>query len=554
MIVLKGKPIFGGITKGKIIFFHKKETVVSKCEVKDPQFEIDKYESAKRCALEEIQKLYDCTFENLGREDAGIFLIQQMILGDIDFDNAVKEIILSEGLNADFAVAQTVRNYSTMLGKIDSEYIKSRSADLKDICDRLIKHILHLSGNKFKLTEKAIVCAEDLVPSETMGLDRKNVLALCTKYGSANSHAAILARTMNIPAITGIGCGLTEDFNGKTAIADGYDGTLYIEPDEKTVKRLFEKEEKEAKKRELLRRLKGRKNITLDKTEIKIFANISGLSDVDSVIENDAGGIGLFRSEFLYLENDCFPNEEQQFFNYRRVLERMQGKPVVVRTLDLGADKSIDYFGLPQEKNPALGFRSVRICLNDPDMFKTQLRALLRASVYGNLSILIPMIIDIEEIRQVKELINQAKKELDLRMQDYSNNIKLGIMIETPAAVMLSDLLAKEVDFFSIGTNDLEQYTLAADRQNSMIDCTLPHHHTALLRMINMVCINAHREGIPVGICGELGADCSLTEAFLAIGIDEISVNPSNILALRSKIRTLNLSCKQEILKKYGIT
>lgn len=554
MVVLRGKPIFGGITKGKIVFFQKKEAVIRKCVVEDPNAEADKYEGAKRCALEELQRLYDNALENLGREDAGIFLIQQMILNDMDFDRSVKDIILKEGLNADFAVAQTARDYSKLLGRIDSEYIKSRSADLKDICDRLVKHILNLSGNRFKLNEKAIVCAEDLVPSETVGLDRSNVLALCTKYGSATSHTAILARTMNIPAITGLGCGLTHEYNGKTAIADGYDGILYIEPDEKTEKSLLVKEEKEAKKRELLKRLRGRKNITLDKTEVKILANISGLSDIDSVIENDAGGIGLFRSEFLYLENDCFPKEEQQFYNYRRVLERMQGKPVVIRTLDLGADKSLDYLGLSKEQNPALGFRSIRVCLNNPDMFKTQLRALLRASVYGRLSILIPMIIDIEEIRQVKELISQAKKELDLRGQPYDDNIRLGIMIETPAAVMLSDLLAKEVDFFSIGTNDLEQYTFAADRQNSMLENILPSHHTALLRMINLICINAHREGITVGICGELGSDCSLSEIFIAMGIDEISVNPANVLELRSKIRTLNLSCKQEILKKYGIT
>lgn len=554
MVVLRGKPIFGGITKGKIVFFQKNEAVIRKCVVEDPNAEADKYEAAKRCALEELQHLYDNALENLGREDAGIFLIQQMILNDMDFDRSVKDIILKEGLNADFAVAQTARDYSKLLGRIDSEYIKSRSADLKDICDRLVKHILNLSGNRFKLNEKAIVCAEDLVPSETVGLDRSNVLALCTKYGSATSHTAILARTMNIPAITGIGCGLTHEYNGKTAIADGYDGILYIEPDEKTEKSLLVKKEKEAKKRELLKRLKGRKNITLDKTEVKILANISGLSDIDSVIENDAEGIGLFRSEFLYLENDCFPNEEQQFYNYRRVLERMQGKPVVIRTLDLGADKSLDYLGLSKEQNPALGFRSIRICLNNPDMFKTQLRALLRASVYGRLSILIPMIIDIGEIRQVKELISQAKKELDLRGQPYDDNIRLGIMIETPAAVMLSDLLAKEVDFFSIGTNDLEQYTFAADRQNSMLERILPSHHTALLRMINLICINAHREGITVGICGELGSDCSLAEIFLAMGIDEISVNPANVLELRSKIRTLNLACKQEILKKYGIT
>lgn len=553
MIVLKGRPIFGGIIKGKIVFIHKKETVINKCEAKDPQYEIERYESAKKCALSEIQKLYDSALENLGRDDAGIFLIQKMILNDGDFDNAVKDIILRERLNADFAVVQTTRNYSKLLGKIDSEYIKSRSADLKDICDRLLKHILNLTGNGFNMTEKAIVCAEDLVPSEMMNLDMENVLAVCTKYGSVNSHTAILARTMNVTAITGIGCDLSESYNGKTAVVDGYNGILYIEPDEKTEKRLYKAEEKEAKKRDLLKRFKGRENITLDKTRINIYANINGLSDIDSVIENDAGGIGLFRSEYLYLKNKCFPDEQQQFYNYRRVLERMQGKSVVIRTLDIGADKSFDYFDLPQEQNPALGFRSIRICLSKPEIFKTQLRALLRASVYGNLSILIPMVIDISEIRQVKALIKEVKRELDRIGEDYSDNIRLGIMIETPAAVMLSDIFAREVDFFSIGTNDLEQYILAADRQNEMLEKIFPPNHTALLRMMNMVCINAHREGIPVGICGELGADCSLTEAFLAMGIDDISVNPADVLFLRRKIRTLNLTSKQEILKKYGV-
>lgn len=554
MIKLKGKPIFGGISTGKIVFLKKKDTVVTKHETEDPKEEIEKYERAKSCAINELQKLYDSSVEDLGTEDAGIFLIQQMLLQDADFNKSIKNLILNEKLNSDYAVAQTANNFSRILDRIDSEHIRSRAADLKDISDRVVKHILHLSDTKIKLKEKAIVCAEDLVPSEIVGLDRKNVLAICTKFGSATSHTAILARTLNIPAITGVGYELLESYNGKTAMADGYSGDLYIEPDEKTRSRLLKKEETEAKKRELLKRLKGRKNITLDKTEIEVYANISGLSDIDSVIKNDAGGIGLFRSEFLYLENNGFTNEEQQFYNYRRVLELMKGKPVTIRTLDAGADKMVNYFGLPIERNPALGFRSIRICLKNPEMFKMQLRALYRASVYGNLSILIPMIIDTEEIRQVKELIRQVKYELDKKGQRYSDNVKLGIMIETPAAVMMSDFLAEEADFFSIGTNDLEQYIFAADRENSMLDCILPSHHTALLRMMNMVCYNAHKAGIRVGICGERGADETLTEAFLAMGIDEVSVNPVNVLPLRRKIRTLNLSDKKRILKKYGIT
>lgn len=553
MIVMKGKPIFGGIAKGKIVFFHKKETVVNKHVVDEPLSEIEKYEKAKACALEELQKLYENSVEIFGSKDASIFLIQKMLLKDNDFDASVRKIILNEKLSADYAVAQTARKFSQILGSIDSEYIKSRSADLKDISSRLVKHLLNLTDTNFNLTEKCILCADDLMPSEIAGLDRGKVLAICTRYGSATSHTAILARTMNIPAVTGNELALIESLEGKTAVVDGYNGILYIEPDEATQNKLNKLEEKEAKKRELLKRLKGRKNITLDKIEVDVLANIGNLSDIDSVIENDAGGIGLFRSEFLYLQNDRFPDEEQQFYNYRKVLEKMNGKHVAVRTLDAGADKNIDYMDLPKEKNPALGLRSIRICLSNPDMFKTQLRALLRASVYGSLYILIPMVIDVAEIIGVKRLLEECKKELDAKGQPYSDNIKLGIMIETPAAVMMSDMLAKEVDFFSIGTNDLEQYVFAADRQNAMLESILPSHHTALLRMMKIVCDNAHKEGITVGMCGELGADCSLTEVFLAMGIEKISVTPVNVLPLRRKIRTLNLSCKDEILKKYGI-
>lgn len=435
---------------------------------------------------------------------------------------------------------------------MDSEYIKGRSADLKDVCDRLIRHIQNKSENTFNVCDRAIICADDLVPSETVRLDRSKVAAFCTCYGSSNSHTAILARTMNIPAIIGIGTQLLESYNGCDAVVDGYDGTLYIEPDEATLARLEKKNVEELKKKELLKRLKGKKNITLDGTEVKLYANIGGLSDIDSVIENDAGGIGLFRSEFLYLENDDFPDEEYQFYNYRSVLEQMKGKKVIIRTMDIGADKNISYFGLEKEQNPALGLRSIRLCLDRPEMFKTQLRALLRASVYGSLSIMLPMITDVEEIRRTKALIEETKQQLDAKNQPYSNEVELGIMIETPAAAIMSDILAQEADFLSIGTNDLEQYTLAMDRHNLRMESYGSDNHTALLRLMKITCDNAHKYGKWVGICGEFGSNMAYTEVFLAMGIDEISVAPAIILPLRSRIRTLDIREKEKILKKYG--
>ena len=476
-----------------------------------------------------------------------------MIIKDIDFEKEVRDLIARDHYNADYAVAKTARDFSQVLSEMDSDYIKERSADVKDVCDRLIRHIQNKSENNFSVNEKSIICADDLVPSETVRLDKSKAAAFCTCYGSSNSHTAILARTMNIPAVIGIGKGLLESYNGCEAMVDGYSGMLYIEPDDKTRQELDKKQTAEAKKRELLKRLRGRRNITLDGTEIKLYANIGGLSDLDSVIENDAGGIGLFRSEFLYLENNDSPNEEYQFYSYRRVLEQMNGKRVIIRTMDIGADKNISYFGLEKEENPALGLRSIRLCLERPEMFKTQLRALLRASVYGQLAIMLPMITDVGEIRRTKVLIEEAKTQLRASEQPYSDNIEIGVMIETPAAAVLSDLLAPEADFFSIGTNDLEQYTLAMDRQNMRLESYCPNNHTALLRLMKTACDNAHKYGKWVGICGELGGDLSLAEVFLAMGIDEISVAPPRILPLRSKIRTLDLSDKKSVLERYGL-
>lgn len=553
MIKLKGKPVFGGIVSGRIAFYRRDESVVQKRKIDNPDLELQRYEYAKSCALSQLDELYHKAVGEVGENDAGIFLIQQMIIKDIDFEKEVRDLIARDHYNADYAVAKTARDFSQVLSEMDSDYIKERSADVKDVCDRLIRHIQNKSENNFSVNEKSIICADDLVPSETVRLDKSKAAAFCTCYGSSNSHTAILARTMNIPAVIGIGKGLLESYNGCEAMVDGYSGMLYIEPDDKTRRELDKKQTAEAKKRELLKRLRGRRNITLDGTEIKLYANIGGLSDLDSVIENDAGGIGLFRSEFLYLENNDSPNEEYQFYSYRRVLEQMNGKRVIIRTMDIGADKNISYFGLEKEENPALGLRSIRLCLERPEMFKTQLRALLRASVYGQLAIMLPMITDVGEIRRTKVLIEEAKTQLRASEQPYSDNIEIGVMIETPAAAVLSDLLAPEADFFSIGTNDLEQYTLAMDRQNMRLESYCPNNHTALLRLMKTAYDNAHKYGKWVGICGELGGDLSLAEVFLAMGIDEISVAPPRILPLRSKIRTLDLSDKKSVLERYGL-
>lgn len=541
MIRLKGKPVFGGIARGKLLFYRRDENIVVKRQIDNTQLEMQRYEYAKTCALQELSELYSTAVNDVGKNDAGIFIIHQMIINDEDFNNHVEEHILKDRYNADYAVARTSRDYFQTMREMDSEYIKERSADIKDVCDRLIRHIQNKSQKRFEMSEKAIICADDLVPSETVQLDKTKVQAFATCYGSSNSHTAILARTMNIPAIIGVGKNLLECYDGHEALIDGYSGTLYIDPDEETFKAMEEKQEEEAKKRELLKRFKGRKNITLDGTEIKLYANIGGLSDIDRAIENDAGGIGLFRSEFLYLERNELPDEEIQFFTYRKALEKMNGKKVIIRTMDIGADKNVGYFRLPKEQNPALGLRSIRLCLERPEMFKTQLRALLRASVYGNLAIMFPMISDVFELKRAKELLEEAKSQLRARCQPYSEDIEIGIMVETPAAVILSDLLAQEADFFSIGTNDLEQYVLAIDRQNLMLENYYNESHTAVLRMMKIVCDNAHKAGIWVGLCGELGSDISMARQFLEMGIDEISVTPSQILPLRQKIRSINL-------------
>ena len=548
MLILSGKPVFGGIAKGKLFYYQQDENEVTKRLIKDTELELSRYEFAKQSALSELDELYNTALGKIGENEASIFLIHKMLLNDEQFCKTVLSRITDDHFSADYAVAQTARDFELTFAKMSSDYIKGRTADLKDVCDRLIRHIQNKSEKRIKLSEKVILCADDLMPSETMRLDLSKVLAIITCYGSSNSHTAILARTMNIPAIIGIGAEKLSMLRDMDAVVDGYNGELYIDPDEDTIRRLEQFEEEECKKRELLKRFKGRKNITLDGTEIQVYANIAGVNDLNNALENDCGGIGLFRSEFLYLGRSNVPDEEEQFYHYRQVLERMNGRQVIIRTMDAGADKNIKCFGLAKEENPALGVRSIRLSLLRPDMFKTQLRALLRASVYGRLSIMLPLITDVEEIRSAKAMIEEVKSQLKAKNQRFSENVDLGIMIETPAAVILSNELAKEVDFFSIGTNDLEQYVLAFDRQNLMLEGYFEHRsHKALLEFMKITCENAHRNGIPVGICGELGADLSLTEEFLKMGIDEISVTPSQILPLRQRIRTIRLDNRKQL-------
>lgn len=548
MLILSGKPVFGGIAKGKLFYYQQDENEVTKRLIKNTELELQRYEYAKDNTIAELDELYATALEKVGENEASIFIIHKMLIEDSAFRKSVTERITEDHFCADYAVAQTARDLTRTFSDLGSNYIKERAADLKDVCDRLIRHIQNKDEKRIELTEKVILCADELMPSETMQIDLSMVLAIVTRYGSSNSHTAILARTLGIPAIIGIGAEKLSMIRDMEAIVDGYNGDMYIEPDEAALKRLQQLQENEAKKREMLKRFKGRKNVTLDGTEIQVFANIAGLNDLNYALENDAGGIGLFRSEFLYLGRTQMPEEDEQFYNYRQVLERMPGKRVIIRTMDAGADKNIKYFGLAKEENPALGVRSIRLCLLRPEMFKIQLRALLRASVYGSLAIMLPLITTVDEIRRAKLLIEEAKEQLRAKGQAYSENIPIGIMVETPAAVLMSDEFAAEVDFFSIGTNDLEQYIMAHDRQNLTLESYYEDRdHEPLLRAMRMTCENAHKHGIPVGICGELGADLSLTEEFLKMGIDEISVTPSQVLPLRQRIRTIRIEDRKQL-------
>ena len=536
MITIKGKSVFGGVSIGKIMFYKRNEKVIKRTHVDDVDAEWKRFCDAKDTAVSQLKELYDKAIEDVGEANAMIFEIHQMMLEDLDYLESIENIIRTQEVNAEFAVATTADNFAQMFAAMDDAYMQGRAADVKDVSERVLDILCGVSGGMKEMTEPCIIAADDLAPSETVQLDKSKVLGFATMYGSSNSHTAILARTMNIPAVIGLGEDLLTKYDGKMAVIDGFTGMLYIDPDEETMKVMEEKRAKDQEQKALLEQLKGKENVTKSGQKINVYANIGNVSDVGAVLKNDAGGIGLFRSEFLYLENSDFPTEEQQFAVYKQVAENMAGKKVIIRTLDIGADKQVDYFELDKEENPALGYRAIRICLTRPEIFKTQLRALYRAAFYGNISIMFPMIISVSEIHKIKEMIKEVKAELKEQGIPYKEDVELGVMIETPASVMISRELAKEVDFFSVGTNDLTQYTLAIDRQNSKLDEFYDPHHPAVLAMIRMAAENAHAEGKWIGICGELGADLELTEEFLKMGLDELSVSPSMVLPLRKKI------------------
>lgn len=537
MITLKGKSVFGGVAIGKIAFYKRKEQQIKRIHVEDTQAEIKRFEEAKAEAIEQLKGLHEKALANVGEANAMIFEIHQMMLEDLDYNESIHNIITTQEVNAEYAVGTTADNFAAMFAAMDDAYMQGRAADVKDVSERLVAVLSGEGEGGLHTDEPAIIAADDLVPSETVQLDKSKVLGFATMYGSSNSHTAILARTMSIPAVIGLGEELSPNFDGKMAIIDGFSGCVYVDPDEETMKAMKEKQEEDRKQKELLNELKGKENVTKSGQKINLYANIGSISDIGLVLKNDAGGVGLFRSEFLYLENDTFPTEEQQFSVYKKAAESMAGKKVIIRTLDIGADKQVDYFELEKEENPALGYRAIRICLTRPEIFKTQLRALYRASAFGQIAIMFPMITSVWEVKKIKEIVEEVKKELREEGITFCEDVEMGIMIETPAAVMVSRDLAKEVDFFSIGTNDLTQYTLAIDRQNLKLDPFYDPHHPAVLEMIRIAAESAHAEGKWIGICGELGADLELTETFLKMGIDELSVSPSMILPIRKKIR-----------------
>lgn len=536
-----GKSVFGGIAIGKIMVYEKGEHQVKRVKITDAEAEKNRYYEAVETAFKQLWELHDKALREVGEANAAIFEIHQMMLEDDDYKESVEHIIESQMVNAEYAIAQTGDNFSQMFAAMDDEYMRGRAADVKDITERLLGILSGNTGSGVDVDEPVIMVAEDLAPSETVQMDKSKILSFVTQKGSVNSHTAILARTMGIPALIGSDIVIDESLNGKLGVVDGTNGVVYIEPDEATLSAMQEEQRKDNEKKALLQELKGKEDVTLDGKKIKLYSNIGNIKDLANVIANDAAGIGLFRSEFIYLESDTFPTEEEQFNIYRTVAESMAGKPVIIRTLDIGADKQCDYFGLDKEDNPALGLRAIRICLTRPEIFKTQLRALYRASAYGNISIMYPMIISEQEVDKIKVIENEVKAELTEQGIEFGNP-KSGIMIETPAAVIMSRQLAKKVDFFSIGTNDLTQYTLAIDRQNTKLDDFYDAHHPAILAMIRMVVENAHAEGIWAGICGELGADTTLTEEFLKMGVDELSVSAGKVLAVRKVIRETRIS------------
>lgn len=552
MLTINGIGVFGGIAFGKSEFFQTGDLKVKKHNVQDVDKELDRFENASTEAKNQLQGLYEKALDEVGEANAAIFEIHQMMLEDADFVQSIKNIIQTQSVNAEYAVSQTGENFASVFSSMDDDYMKERATDVRDISERLIAVLTGGDLNQIDVGTDVILMAEDLTPSQTVQLEKDKIKAFITAEGSTNSHTAILARMMNIPAIVSAGDEINESLRGKDVIVDGFTGTIYVEPDEETIHLMTERFEEEKRKKLMLETLKGKENITKDGQKIDVYANIGGISDIATALQNDAGGIGLFRSEFLYLEQDNYPDEETQFKAYKIAAETLAGKRVVIRTLDIGADKQIAYFDLPKEENPAMGYRAIRICLDRQELFKTQLRALLRASSHGKISIMFPMITSLEEILEIKAILADVKRELDANGISYDADVEIGVMIETPAAALISDLLAKEVDFFSIGTNDLTQYTLALDRQNPKLKRYYKPHHAALLRMIKATAENAHKENAWVGICGELASDLELTEFFLAAGIDELSVAPPYILPLREKIRESSINdIKENILKTY---
>ncbi len=543
MYKYQGKGVYGAIAIGKISVFKKRDAEVKRVHVEDTENEKRRFEEAKAASIEQLGEIYEKALKEVGEANAAIFEIHQMMLDDEDYNDSINNIIETQNVNAEYAVAATADNFAEMFSDMDDAYMKARAADVRDISNRIIGNLTGEIAGGSASDEKVIICAYDLAPSETVSLDKEKVLAFVTAHGSSNSHTAILARNMNIPAVIGAGSEfLSKIADGVEMIVDGFTGEIFIDPDDETRKKMLKKQSEDENKKRLLQELKGKENVTLDGKKIKIYANIGSVDNIGAVLLNDAGGIGLFRSEFLYLESSDYPTEEQQFAAYKRVLESMAGKKVIIRTLDIGADKQVDYFNLKKEENPALGCRAIRICLTRPEIFRTQLRALYRASVYGNLGIMFPMITSVSEVERILKICDEVKAELKEQSVEYSENIELGVMIETPAAALISDKLAQMVDFFSVGTNDLTQYTLACDRQNPDIEEFIDTHHEAILALIKMSAESAHRHGAWIGICGELAADTALTETFLRMGIDELSVSPAFVLKVRDAVRNTDLS------------
>lgn len=543
MKVFSGNGVYGAVASGKISVFKKRETSIKRLHTEDFEKEKARVEEAKAASTAQLGEIYEKALREVGETNAQIFEIHMMMLEDEDYNESIVNIIETQKVNAEYAVAVTADNFAKMFSSMDDAYMQARAADIKDISNRIIANLTGGGAGASESNDNMIVCADDLAPSETVALDKDKVLAFVTAYGSSNSHTAILARNMNIPAVIGVGEEFMEQINdGEEAIVDGFTGKIYVNPDEETKAKFLAKQKEDEEKKRLLMELKGKENVTVDGRKINIFANIGSVDNIGAVLLNDAGGIGLFRSEFLYLESNDYPTEEEQFRAYKQVLESMAGKKVIIRTLDIGADKQVDYFGLKREENPALGCRAIRICLTRPEIFKTQLRALFRASVYGKLGIMFPMITSPEEVKQILAMCDEVKAELKEQGTAYSDSVELGIMIETPAAAVLSDLLAPMVDFFSVGTNDLIQYTLACDRQNPDVEQFCNPHNEAVMRLIATAAENAHKHGAWIGICGELAADTELTEAFLRMGIDELSVSPAFVLKVRDAVRKCDLS------------